>query len=109
MAIRHPSVKTLSSRRNYEKLDFSLIQPYINYAIEFWHMASQSATSRVHVLLKKSVRAVFNLDYNAHTNEYIKINFILKCNESYEVSLCCYLYKMIKIRNNNYSDQYLRT
>ena len=92
-----------------KRLYYSLVQPYINYGIETWHGTSQSATSGVHVPQKKTIRAVFNLNYNDHTNEYIKRNFILKCNEIYKMNLCCYLFKMFRSRNNNYFAQNLRT
>ena len=55
-----------------KKLDYSLIQPYVNYGIEAWYGASLSATSGVHILQKEAIRAVFYLDYNGHTNQYLK-------------------------------------
>ena len=58
---------------------------------------------------EKTIRTLFNLDYNAHTNEYFELNFIIKCNETYKITLCCYLYKMLKGRNNDYFHQYRRT
>ena len=58
---------------------------------------------------EKTIRAVFKLIYNAHTNEYFKGNSIPKCNEMCKINLCCYLYKMLRSRNSRYFDQYLRT
>ena len=92
-----------------KRLYYSNIQTYINYGIESWHRASQSATSVVQVLSEKAISAVFNLNNNAHTNEYFKKKFILKCNETDNVNLCCYLYIMLKSRNKNCFAQYLRT
>ena len=51
---------------------------------------------------------MFNLNYNAHTNDSFKGNFILECNELYKIKFCCYLSKMLRSRNN-YFAQYLRT
>ena len=61
-----------------EKLHYLSIQPYINYGIESWHGACQSFTSGVHVRQKKAIRAVFNLNYNAHANESFERSFISK-------------------------------
>ena len=92
-----------------KKLYYSLIHPYLNYGIESWHGASQSAVSGVHVLQKKVIRAVFNLDFNAHTNQHFKQSFILKCKELYTFNLSSHLYKLLKNRNNDYLAQYLRS
>ena len=89
-----------------KKLYYSLVHPYINYGIQSWHGASQSATSGVHVLQKKAIRAVFNLNFNAHTNDYIKQSSILKSNELYKFNLCCHLYKILQNKNNDYFDKY---
>ena len=82
------------------KLYFSLVHPYNNHGIQSWHGASQSATIGVSRTLKKAIRTVFNLNFNAHTIDYFKQSSILKSNELYKFNLCCHLYKILQNKNN---------
>ena len=77
----------------------TLILPYITYCIESWHAAPNYLTNSINVLQKKSIRAVFNLPYNAHTNEYFKNNNILKLKELYKLNLCSLLFDYIHTDN----------
>ena len=103
--LKHYLPEEIMKKKHY----YSLIYPYLNYGIESGHVASHSAVSGVHVLLKKAIRAVFNLDFNAQTKEYFKQSFSLKCKELYIFNLSCHLFKILKNRNNDYLAQYLRS
>ena len=59
--------------------------------------------------LKKTIRAVLNLNFNAHTNYYCKESSILKSNELYKFNLCCHLYKILRNKNTDYFDKYFRS
>ena len=71
----------------------SMILPYLNYSIEAWFGAARTDSNKIFVLQKKSIRAIFRLPFNAHTNESFKINNILKINELYKLNLCSLVYK----------------
>ena len=90
-------LKKLSSY--HEKVNYSLVHPYINYRIQSWHVAFQSAKNEVHVLQKKVLRAVFILSFKAHS----------KLNELYKFNLCCHLYKILQNENNHYFAKYFRS
>ena len=74
----------------------SLILPYLNYGVECWHAAPNYALNKLQVLQKKAVRAIFNLSFNAHTNDYFKENGLLKLNDIYRVNLTSHIYNMKK-------------
>ena len=78
-------------------LYYSLIFPYLNYAIEAWYGAPQCVSSRVQVIQKKSIRAIFNLNYNCHTTEYFKFSGILKLGDMYKLNLCTMLFRSLSV------------
>ena len=71
----------------------TLILPYLTYCIESWHGTSRYLTESVNVLHKKAIRAIFNLPYNAHTNEYYRDHKILKLQDLYIMNLCTHLFQ----------------
>ena len=73
----------------------TLILPYLTYCIESWHAAPYYLTDSIFVLQKKSIRAVYNLPYNSHTNQFFKNNNILKLKDLYKLSLCSLLFDYI--------------
>ena len=73
----------------------TLILPYLTYCIESWHGTSRYLTDKVEILHKKAIRAIFNLPYNSHTNDYFKNNNILKLQDLYKLKLCLLLYQYI--------------
>ena len=76
----------------------TLILPYLTYCIESWHAAPNYLTDSIFVLQKKSIRAVYNLPYNSHTNQFFKNNNILKLKDLYKLSLCSLLFDYIYIQ-----------
>lgn len=74
----------------------TLILPYFNYGIQFYHNAPNHSLNRLKVSQKKAVRAICRLEYNAHTNEHFKINKILKLDDIYRVSMCSTMYSYIE-------------
>ena len=79
----------------------SLILPYLNYGVECWHAAPNCALNKLQVLQKKAVRAIFNLPYNSHTNDFFKENGLLKLNDIYRLNLTSHMYN-IRINPANY-------
>ena len=63
-------LKTTDSTNYSQKR--SLVQPYINYEIEPLHDTYHSVTTGLHVLQKKAFRAIFNMNLNKNTYEYLK-------------------------------------
>ena len=70
-----------------------MILPYLSYGIEAWFGASSTDSNKILILQKKSVRAIFNLPFNDHTNDYFKNNNILKVNDLYKLNLCSLVYR----------------
>ena len=70
-----------------------MILPYLNYGIEAWFGANMTERNKIFILQKKSIRAIYSLPYNAHTNDYFKINNLLKVHELYKLNLCSLVYR----------------
>ena len=77
-------------------LYFSIIHPYIMYAIEFWYAAPSYLSNRILVLQKKSVRIVYNLPYNDHTRNYFALSGLLTLPYLYKRSILLYMFKTLK-------------
>ena len=77
------------------KLYYALIQPYILYAIKSWYGCSSYLRNKILVLQKKSVRCIFNLQYNDHTLNYYKLAKIMNINQLYELRVLIYFHKTI--------------
>ena len=71
----------------------SMILPYLNYGIEAWFGAARTDRNKVFILQKKSIRAIYNLPFNTHTNTFFKDNNILKIHELYKLNLCSLVYR----------------
>lgn len=84
----------------------SLIQPYLTYGLEAWHGTYKNYTKKIFVLQKKAIRAMNNLNYNDHTNEYFKSANILKLDDQYRLQTSNYIYKLL---NTNNIDQEMST
>lgn len=56
----------------------SLFFPYLNYCLEVWGNTYVSNTNKIHILQKKAVRLICNVDYRAHTTNLFKKLNILK-------------------------------
>ena len=70
-----------------------MILPYLGYSIEAWFGAARVDSNKIFVLQKKSIRAIYSLLFNAHTNDCFKSDAILKINELYKLSLCSLVYR----------------
>ena len=46
-------------------------------------------------LQKKAIRAIKNLAYNEHTNEYSKCNKILKLSDQYKLQVSNYIFQLL--------------
>ena len=70
----------------------SLIVPYLSYGVEIWHSAPLNLIERLFILQKKAVRAMNNLPYNAHTNNYFRDMQLLKLDDLYNLLLMTDVY-----------------
>ena len=72
----------------------SLLHPYFTYGIEAWHGTYKNHTDKIFIIQKKGIRAINDLEYNEHTNEYFKSNQILKLQNQFQLQLLVYIYKL---------------
>ena len=80
-----------------KNLYYSLIYPYLKYAIEAWYGAPQCVSNRVKVIQKKAIRAIFDLNYNSHTTEYFTFSGILKLRLVYKFNLSFIVFKSLSL------------
>lgn len=73
----------------------SIIHPYLTYGIEAWHGTFKNHTNKIFILQKKAIRAINNLDFNSHTNEYFILNQILKLEDQYRFQISAYIFKLL--------------
>lgn len=73
----------------------SLTYPYLSYGIEAYYNTSNYLTDKLYVAQKKSIRAINNLEYNAHTGSYFMLNKILKLEDIFKLQSSFYLYRTI--------------
>ena len=82
-------------------LYYTLVQPYLNYAIEAWHSTFNYVTNRVNILQKRACRAINKLLYYDHTLGAFKEMSILKLGEIYFLQIAVYMYKFLNNNSNN--------
>ena len=75
----------------------SLVQPYLIYGLEAWYSTYKNHTNKIFILQKKAIRAANKLDYNEHTNNYFKSNFILKLEDQFKLQISIYVYKLLNL------------
>ena len=80
-------------------LYYSLIHPYMNYALEVWYCAPAYQRNKITVLQKKSVRCINKLEYNAHTAEAFRDMRLPKLDEMFDCAIAVYMYKVLNIEN----------
>ena len=81
-------------------LYYSLINPFLLYAIEVWHGTYANITNKIFILQKKACRAIHNLPFNAHTTEYFKSAKILKLPDLYEYQISKHMFKRLNLNPN---------
>ena len=79
----------------------TLIHPYLSYGLEAWYGTFKNHTSKIFILQKKAIRAINQLEYNEHTNEYFISNNILKLEDQFKLQISTYIYILL---NSNYID-----
>ena len=82
-----------------QKLYYTLIFPYFLYGIESWHSTYSNTTKPLFILQKKAIRAIFNLEYRAHTNDYFKLMSTLKLEDLFKSQTLIYYYKALNFPN----------
>ena len=81
------------------KLYYTLVFPYFIYGIEAWHATYDNITQPLFILQKKSIRAINNLEYRAHTNNYFKSSSILKLSDLFNYQTLIYFHKTLNQPN----------
>ena len=79
----------------------SFVLPYINYGIEAWFSSYLNNTNKITVLQKKSIRAINNLPYNDHTNDYFLDMNLLKLNDLFKYKVALLMFKTLKFSENH--------
>ena len=79
----------------------SFILPYINYGIEAWFSSYQNNTNKITVLQKKSIRAINNLPFNSHTNDYFHSMNLLKIQDLFKYKISLLMFKTLKFSDNS--------
>ena len=87
----------------------TLVQPYLTYGIEAWFSAPNCLTDKIFVLQKKSIRAILNLHFNCHTNQYFKYLNLLKLSDLYKVNLMVFFYSSLNLGMNRNVSVYMQT
>ena len=82
------------------KLYYALIQPYFNYAMETWFNINDYSSNKLITLQKKSLRAIFNTPYNAHTKQLFKNSQIIKLKDLFEFKIVLYMFKTLNLKND---------
>lgn len=78
-------------------LYYTLVHPYLCYALEAWYHAPSYVTNRVDVLQKRAVRCVNKLPFHEHTGEYFRRMNLLRLNDLFKYSMAVYIFKTINI------------
>ena len=76
-------------------LYYSLIHPYILYALEVWFSAPKYLSNAISILQKRSIRCVYNLPYNSHTQYYFTESNILPIDCLYKRNVLLYFFKTL--------------
>ena len=78
----------------------ALIKPFLTYGIEAWFSAPDYILNKIRVLQKKSIRAICNLPYNSHTNNYFKDMKLLKIDGIFKENISVFFFKTLKEGQN---------
>ena len=78
----------------------SFVCPYINYGIEVWFSSYLNNTNKISVLQKKSIRAINNLPYNDHTNDYFLNMNLLKLKDLFNHKIALIMFKTLNFSEN---------
>jgi len=80
-------------------LYYSLINPYILYALEVWFNAPDYLSDRIKILQKKAIRIVNNLEYNEHTTEHFRNMNLLPLDIQFKYNILVYMHRAINEPN----------
>ena len=78
----------------------TLILPYISYGIEAWYSTYLNVSNKINVLQKKSIRAINNLPYNSHTNNYFHEMNLLKLKDLFDYKVALVIFKTLNCSEN---------
>ncbi len=105
------NVKALTS------LYYSLIHTHIIYAIQIWSTCDNNSMQRIYKLQKKAIRIIHGLNYNGHTESYLKKSkilplpllidfFRLQFMQQYVQGLLPTLFDLVWTTNSNRANRY---
>ena len=80
-----------------KKLYYSLIHPYFLYSIEVYYNTSGIYRDRLFILQKRAIRAINDLSFDAHTNQYFASENILKIVDLHSHKTGLYMFKTLYI------------
>ena len=79
-----------------------LVLHYFTYGIDSWFATGRSRIEKLEVLQRKCIRALNFLDYNSHTNNFFKMNDVLKLNDLHFFHVCTFMYKSLTLVQNDF-------
>ena len=79
-----------------------LVFPYFTYGIDSWFATGRSRIQKLEVLQRKCIRAINFLDYNSQTNNFFKMNYVLKLNDLHFFHVCTFMYKSLTSAQNDF-------
>jgi len=80
-------------------LYYTLVYPYINYAIEAWYSAPNYIRNEIEILQKKVVRIVNFLPYNDHTRDFFRRMNMLPLDFVFSLNVALYVYRTLNVRD----------
>ena len=74
---------------------YSLVYPYLTYCVSVWGSTCQSNLNRIIILLKKIIRIISKVSFDAHTGVLFKKQEIFKFSDIYlyQIGKFMYLFK----------------
>ena len=61
-------IKNILNTNHLMTLYYSLVYPYIDYAISVWGSTHNTHVNKLYIKQKRSIRIVMGAQYNAHTS-----------------------------------------
>ena len=88
-------VKHILPIRHLRSLYYSLVHPHLEYGLVLWGSTHNSYVKKISTLQKKkTVRAINQIPYNNHTNDYFHKIKTLKLEDLFELQVAKYMYRL---------------
>jgi len=89
-------VKHFVPMKTLRTLYYSIVYPYLIYGITLWGSTFESQLTKIKVMQKKIVRAIYGAPYNAHTEPIFKQLKIIKFEDLYKLQVAKFTYDFIR-------------